>query len=564
MDMSSLINDYMDDANQHLSAFDSALMDMERDGFNKDTVLSILGTLHTFKGNSGMMGFESLKAYIHVIEELLKKVLEGETNIDLALDPLLDSANVIRNCLTGIEKESEPPDLAAEIMQIQSAIEGNGTTGDKKSLTLQSYLGTKTDTIKVDFQKLDTLLNLVGEMVIFKTRLFQIEERIREQLQDKSLHRELNESLQLVERTVSELQEGIMNARMLPVRVVFTRFTRMVRDIAKQSNKQVNFSFEGEDTELDKTVIDELGEPLLHLIKNAVDHGLETPEQRISAGKSPAGTIKLTAIQESNYIIIKVSDNGRGIDPEHVKEKALHQGLIHEDDALDRDFLLSLIFTPGFSTKDVATDESGRGIGLDVVSRNISRLNGQVTLESQLGRGSTFTIKLPLSLAIIPALMAEASGETFAIPMSAVDESVKVREEEIHIVNNKEVVRLRDRIMPVIRLGDFFNLKGERPNRFYLVVVGKAEKKIAIAVDKLRDQQEIVIKPLDETMGKSHGIAGASILGDGKIILIVDVMAFWDMGAATAPGLGANRGTEQDACLEKQTHATNKSHKGGI
>ena len=399
-------------------------------------------------------------------------------------------------------------------------------------LILASYLGTKTDTIKVDFKRLDALLDLVGELVIFKTRLNQIETGIRETINNKALSKEFNEGLELMGKTISGLQEGIMRSRMLPVSHVFNKFPRMVRDLSKSQGKDIRLVFEGEDTELDKTVIDELEEPLLHIIRNAIDHGIEVRQERTTKGKPPQGRIKLSASQESNYVTIKVEDDGKGIDYEHVLESAVQKGLVKAEDPFDKESILALIFSPGFSTKQVATDVSGRGIGLDVVNKNISRLNGHIIVESLIGKGTAFTIKLPLSLAIIPALMAEAGEEVYAIPMSAVDESIKVREEDIHVINNHEVIRFRERVMPVVRLDDFFGLERKRMKRFYLVILGRADKRLAIAVDRLKGQQEIVIKPLDETFGKSFGIAGASILGDGRIVLIADVMAFWDAGDA--------------------------------
>lgn len=533
MDFTELIRDYLDDANSHLSAYDTALISFEKEGLNKEMAVEVLGTLHTLKGNSGMMGFEPLKNYIHQIETVIKDVLEGKLEFLTVLEGLLESANVIRTTLITIEKDPMTPvDLTEQMVGIMHLRDGNGhhSAGQvqHQQVSLDAYLGAKTDTIKVDFKRLDDLLNLVGELVIFKTRMSQIENKMKAEATAKPMVREFNESMTLIGKTVAEMQEGIMKIRMLPVRAVFSKFPRMVMDIARGQGKQVNVTFEGEDTELDKTVIDELGEPLLHVVRNAIDHGIEPREDRIRKGKNPVGKLVLTASQESNYIIIKVKDDGKGIDIEKIRAKAIEKGLVKEEDILTRDDILSLIFSAGFSTKDVASDISGRGIGLDVVNRNISKLNGQVTLDSVPDRGSTVTIKLPLSLAIIPALMAESQTEIYAIPLTSVDESVKIKESDIHRINNKEVIRLRDKVLPILRLGDFFNLKGKRLKKFYLVVIRKGERRIALAVDRLKGQQDIVIKPLDDTFGKSKGVTGASILGDGRIVLIIDTLAFWD------------------------------------
>jgi two-component system chemotaxis sensor kinase CheA len=462
---------------------------------------------------------------------VLKKTNDNDSELGASLDALFDSANVIRNAIQGIAKEPAfVPDLTEHIMSLQQKLEGGYASTEIEAVDPSSYLGTKTDTIKVDFKRLDDLLNLVGELVIFKTRLNQIESDIRETINNKALSKEFNEGLELMGKTISGLQEGIMRARMLPVSRVFNKFPRMVRDLSKSQGKDIRLVFEGEDTELDKTVIDELEEPLLHIIRNAIDHGIEVRKERTLKGKPPQGRIKLSASQESNYVTIKIEDDGKGIDYEHVRESAVQKGLVKAEDPFDKESILALIFSPGFSTNQVATDVSGRGIGLDVVNKNISRLNGHIIVDSIVGRGTAFTIKLPLSLAIIPALMAEAADEVYAIPMSAVDESIKVREEDIHIINNHEVIRFREKVIPVVRFDDFFGLKRKRMKRFYLVILGRADKRLAIAVDRLKGQQEIVIKPLDETFGKSYGIAGASILGDGRIVLIADVMAFWNAG----------------------------------
>jgi len=528
MDYSSLIRDYIDDAEGHLRVFDEALLYLEKNGLDRPLIQSTLGALHTLKGNSGMMGFESLKSFIHHVEGILKDTLEEKIPLKSALEPLFESANTIRNAIKEIEKNpSSEPDLKKEIARLTSPKDSQ-----KSDFSLQNYLGSKTDTIRVDFRRLDELLNLVGELVIFKTRLTEIGGKIKNNLaslgnNQKTLYTELNEGLQSLGKTVTEIQEGIMKIRMLPVRVVFSKFPPMVRDIAKRQGKEVEIVFSGEDTELDKTVIDELGEPLLHIIRNAVDHGIESPDERLSIGKPPAGRLSISASQESNLVIIKVEDDGRGLDTERIKDRAIKLGLINPDASISRHEILNLIFTPGFTTSEMASDISGRGIGLDVVQKSISKLNGQITVESTLKKGTSFIIKLPLSLAIIPALMTETSGELYAIPMSAVEESIKITDRDIHIVNNKEVVRLREQILPIVKLNRFFGLREREKKKHYLVIIKKTDRKIALSVDKLRGRQEIVIKPLDDTLGKTHGIAGASILGDGKVVLIIDTNALW-------------------------------------
>ncbi len=527
MEYADLIRDFLDDAEGHLNVIDGVLLSMEKSGRDKQQINAALGALHTLKGNSGMMGFESLKGYIHHVEEIIKETGDGEIRLEEALEPLLESANVMRRVFRQIgEDPSARPDLAGETLALIRFSEGSRDTAGAAANDPATYLGARTDTIRVEFKRLDSLLDLVGELLIFKTRLNQIGSDIRQVVPQKSLTKELQNGLELMGKTIAGLQEGIMKARMLPVGHVFSKFHRMVRDLSKSQGKEVRLILSGEDTELDKTVIDELEEPLLHIIRNAIDHAMEMPGERLAAGKDRRASITLSAAQESSQIVIRVRDDGRGIDKEKVRRKAVEAGLLGSDDQVTGENIASLIFSAGFSTRDEVTELSGRGIGLDVVGRNIGRLNGQISVESIEGEGTTFTIRLPLSLAIIPALMAEAAGEVYAIPMSAVDESIRVREDDIHMINNREVIRFRERVMPVVRLGEFFGLQGRRGKKLYLVIVGRAEKFIALAVDRLRGRQEIVVKPLDDTFGKSEGIGGASILGDGRIVLIIDVLSF--------------------------------------
>lgn len=589
----ALIKDFIEDARSRIDSMEMTILEIERDlgsGVVDSHFLNgLLGSLHTLKGNSGMMGYESLKIYIHMIENILKDVLDGKHRLDENfLDLLFGGITALKDSIWQIEENPNVlPDFTTEIKKL-TGYNPSSTTYNKEEIKglpeiqdeFQKYLGSKSNTIRVDFERLDYLLNLVGELVIYKTRLIMAENRIKQIVKDKAFKREFNEITQYIGNTLSELQEGIMKVRMLPVRHVFEKFPRMIRDMAKAEGKQIELYIEGGDTELDKSVIDIIGEPLLHIIRNAIDHGIETTDERIKKGKNPKGVIRIQASQESNYILIKVTDDGRGISKEKVRQKAIEKGIIgselsrgeatspvrsseKENAELD---IYSLIFTPGLSTSDNVTEVSGRGIGLDVVKKNISSLNGTITVKSKEGIGTTFAIKLPLTLAIIPALMVEASKETYAIPLASVEESIKVRDTDIHWINNREVIKQRDNVLPLIRLGDFFNLgnppspypsppwgegnsylsprgegisflsplpRGERievrenQKRFYVVVIGKSERRIGIAVDKLKGQQEIVIKGLDDSLGRPKGIAGATILGDGRVVLILDVTTLW-------------------------------------
>jgi len=309
---------------------------------------------------------------------------------------------------------------------------------------------------------------------------------------------------------------------MLPIRNVFQRFPRMVRDLAKQKGKEVELAFFGEDTEIDKTVIDALGDPILHLIRNSIDHGIEPPEIRLKAGKQRAGNIHLSAKQESSHIVISVKDDGAGMDSDRIRRKAIEKGLASADQQLSEEDIFSLVFLPGFSTVEKVSETSGRGVGLDVVKKVISSFNGIIEVKSEPGLGTEFVLKMPLTLAIIPALLVEASGGLFAIPLSAVLESVKIPAMELHRVDGKEVVQLRASVMPIKRLSQVLGLPRNETSWYYLVVLGRAERRVGLIVDRLRGQQEVVIKALDDYLGDTFGVSGATILGDGQVVLIVD------------------------------------------
>ena len=391
-------------------------------------------------------------------------------------------------------------------------------------------------TIRVDIDRLDALLNLVGELVINRTRISDIASTLDRLMKNKTkgtdastaivspLAKDLADSAALLARTTNEIQESIMKVRMVPIGQVFDRFPRLVRDVAKARGKEVVLEISGAETDLDKTIVDEVGEPLMHLLRNNVDHGIETPDERVRLGKSRAGTIKLNAYHEGNQIIIEVSDDGAGIDLEKVRARALKQGLITADDRLSDRETVELIFTPGFSTADVVSDVSGRGVGMDVVKRNITRLKGVFDVDTVPGQGTRFTIKLPLTLAIIQALLVRVVDELYAIPLDSVIESQRVEMPDVRTVHGNEVITLRGQVVPLVRIAEFFELGGDRdPQKVMIVIVGLQGKQVGLVVDSFEGEQEIVIKPLSDVVGRIAGISGATILGNGSISLIIDV-----------------------------------------
>lgn len=370
--------------------------------------------------------------------------------------------------------------------------------------------------VRVDLERLDKFMNMVSELVIHRTRLEQISTNHR--LTD------LNETLEQVARTTSDLQDLVMKIRMLPLDIVFNRFPRMIRDLSLELGKEIDFVIEGQDTELDRTVIDEIGEPLIHLIRNAVDHGIEpTKEERVLNGKKPEGTIKLIAYQEGTKAVIKVQDDGKGINVEKVKAKAEKLGVNTE--AMSYNEIVNLIFMQGFSTKEQVTDISGRGVGMDVVKTKIASLGGTVDLISESGKGSTFIITLPLTLQIIKALLVKVGEETLAISLGYIDRVIDFTPDLIKKTNNKEVLMYRDNVIPLIRVNEHLGINSGELEKSFVVIVKVGEKVVGLLVDSLLGQQEIVIKPLGKTLQGLKEYIGATILGDGLVTLILDVAA---------------------------------------
>ncbi len=374
--------------------------------------------------------------------------------------------------------------------------------------------------VRVDIDKLDTLMNLVGELVINKVRLEQI----------GTTHRltELTETLEQMDRVTTDLQSVVMKVRMVPVGQVFNRFPRMVRDIAKELNKDINLTIEGEETELDRTVIDEIGDPLMHLLRNSLDHGVEHPDDREAKGKPRTGEVGLIARHEGNNVVIMVTDDGSGIDADKIRSKAVEKGMITQEEAdnLDDSDAVRLVFLPGFSTAEKITDISGRGVGMDVVRSKIESLGGHVDVETKIDEGSVFKIKLPLTLAIIQALLVKVQEEMYAIPLGSIDSTINITSDDIKTVQNKEVIVLRGQIIPIIRLGDVLSVprSEETENEdIFVVVVHLGDRKAGIVVDNLIGQQEIVIKTLGKLLVGLKIFSGATVLGDGRVALILDV-----------------------------------------
>ncbi len=445
-----------------------------------------------------------------VTKETSQKVEEtilGVSEIESVSVKAYDSTAVPTN--KSEEKNAEKPDQKA-----------NAATPAEHANNQNTKQQLSNKTVRVNIDRLDTLMNLVSELIIVKTQLEGLEVGASE------VESNYNDSVEYLERITTSLHDAVMKVRMVPVETVFNRFPRMIRDISRKLGKEIELVMSGEETELDRTVIDEIGDPLIHLLRNAADHGLETTEERVSLGKPRKGTIKLQAYQDGNSVMIVVEDDGKGININKVKSKAIDKGTITKEEAatMTEKELIELLFRPSFSTAEKISDLSGRGVGLDVVKSKITALGGHVEVETEWGKGSKFIVRLPLTLAIIQALMISVADDKYAIPLSNIQNIEDVYKEDIKLVQNQEVIVVRDEIIPIIRLRDVLGLPEEEDKDMMMgVIVKKGEKQVGFIVDSLIGQQEIVIKSLGKYLSGIDIIAGATILGNGEVALILDV-----------------------------------------
>jgi len=484
-------------------------------GFNAYKICVRLKEGTVLKSVRAYMVFKTLEDGGEIIHsEPSATDLENE-NFGLDFTLILVSKNGAEEVRNKIMQIAEIDDVEISSVSIEGAsrIQKEDTvTGEQESsIERQDIKGSSRigQTIRIDVERLDELMNLVGELVIQRTRLAQI--------------RELGNATDELARITNELQSLVMKVRMIPIEQVFNRFPRMIRDLSQELNKKVRLEIYGAETELDKTVVDAMGDPLMHLLRNAVDHGIEPPEERVKLGKPEEGLVKLSAYHEGNNIYIEVEDDGAGIDIEKVRKKAIEKGITTEDSAnrMTEEDLYSLLFLPGFSTSERATDVSGRGVGMDVVKRRVEELNGSIRLESKEGKGTRVIIRLPLTLAIIQSLLVKVSEETYAIPLSNIEEIVKLDRSEIATIKNREVLYSRGRVIPLYRLSHVLALEGDGCN--FAVIVRTGGKQLGIAVDGLIGEEEIVIKSIDKMVNLNRSFVGATILGNGRVALILDV-----------------------------------------
>jgi len=580
-EMKEIFESFIVETGEILDSLDLELVELEKSPEDVDLLNSIFRSFHTIKGTSGFLGLEKLQKVTHKCEDILNKLRKGEARLNsYIMDAILDAFDKIKILVSTIETQKnekveventitllvsiyqeleagkipqgstppphqqKKPDVVQENHKEEehepeeheteedAANEINVQIQDSSSAAAKEIMKSapkqKDNTIRVDVERLDDLLNIVSELVLGRNRLSQVNTEVSLEYEGTKLSRDLAEASKQIDLMTTELQLAVMKTRMIKIGKVFNRFPRLIRDLAKETKKDVELLIIGEDTELDKTLIEEINDPLVHLVRNSIDHGIELPEVRIKKGKDPKGHIILSAEHEGNNIIIIIEDDGKGINPEVIKEKAVSKGMITREKAneLSKQEIYNLIFLPGFSTTEVVTNVSGRGVGMDVVRTNVTKLRGLINIESVVDKGTKIIIKLPLTLAIIQGLLVKVSSQTVVIPLNSVIEVVKVANDEIYTINHNEVIRIRESVLPLIRIDKLlYSSSGEVNQNIwqYVVIVGIAEKRFGIRVDALVGQKEVVIKSLGNYLGNINGIAGSTIMGDGKVVMILDV-----------------------------------------
>jgi len=579
-----ILSDFVMESLESLETVEVSLMDLEQDPGNLDSINAIFRSFHTIKGVSAFLDLERINMLAHRAENLLDKARSAEISIEATvIDIILESVDSLKKLIQGVQKGLEKGisldmglDVTPLVHRIDEIQEKADQIGDKpvgeimiqkgeitpkelekglerqkqepgkkigqilvenKSVESKSVVGALRDQkktgmrhmdlqVKVDTKKLDNLVDLTGELVIAQSMLRQ--NPVILAARDQKLMHNLGQLNQIT----SGLQTTAMAMRMVPIKSTFQKMVRLVRDLAKNSGKHVRLEMSGEDTEIDRNVVDELYEPMVHMIRNSVDHGIGTPEQRKKQGKNKSGTIHLMAYHQAGNIVVEISDDGRGLDKDKIIEKAKANHLITDERKLSESEIYNLIFQPGFSTAKQVTDVSGRGVGMDVVKKGIEKLRGKVEINSRPGRGSTFIINLPLTLAIIEGMVVRVGKERFIIPALSILESLRPTKKQYSTVEGKgEMILSRGKLIPLIRLDQIFNIKSDSFNPWegLVVVVEYEDRQICLFLDELLGKEEVVIKSLGETLKDTKGIAGGAIMGDGKVGLILDMAGIWDL-----------------------------------
>ncbi|MFI5232196.1 MAG: chemotaxis protein CheA [Gemmatimonadales bacterium] len=546
-----LLGDFVVESRDCLEGAEAALLALENDPANAEAINTVFRAFHTIKGTSAFLGLVRITTFAHSAESLLSAVREGKIPFTPACaDLALRSADMLKSLLGAIEGAAPggrmpvPANHDALLAALGrlDAIEANADMGAPASASAarsdepaaepiteaatgpgervsKDARGAEAS-VRIRTDRLDRLIDMVGELVIAQAMISQDETVV------KTGRQELSRKVVHAGKIVRELQDLSMSMRMVPMRATFQKMVRLARDAAHRSGKQVELALEGEDTEIDRNMVDVIADPLVHMVRNAVDHGVEAPAARAAAGKPPVGRLRLAAYHAGGNVVVELEDDGKGLDRERIVRKAIEKGLIESEKGMSDADIFKLIFEPGFSTNEVVTDLSGRGVGMDVVRRNIESIQGRIEIASEAGRGSKFTFRLPLTLAITDGMAVRVGGERYIIPIIHIQICFRPSATDLSTIHGRgEMVALRDQLMPMVRLHRFFDVRGAQPEptEALLVVLFAGDKRCALLVDELLGQQQVVAKPLGAGMKGRRGIAGGAILGDGRVGLILDV-----------------------------------------
>lgn len=535
---------FREEANDCLAALETGILNLEHKN-DPETLNAIFRAAHSLKGLAGAVGHRPMTELTHSLETIFDHLRQGTLSVaQTVIDDLLGSVDLLKALCDEITTQQPAEiDIGPLLNRLQVLVDSQKVPPDQHSLTLdpeesiatggQPNANMAESTVRISVERLDALMNLVGQLVTDRTHLLQVENDLNARYgSEVSALSQLTVHLNHV---VTQLQDEVMRARMLPMGALFSRFPRLVRDGARLAGKQVDLLIEGETTELDRSVIEVIGDPLIHLLRNAVDHGIEPPEERQAAGKSPAGIVHLTASSAEGQIVVTISDDGRGIDPLSIRHSAVNSGLISEAEAaqMSQEELVDLSFRPGLTTATEVTELSGRGVGLDVVRTNLERLGGSVVVTSQLGQGTTFRLTMPLTLALVQAMLVSVHKTVYAIPITSINGSLYLSEAPLKTIKRKPVLEWQTETVPLLDLRQFFsppkpaawseNGSARQSIKSSIVRVNWGKLQAGLIVDRIIGQQEIVVKSLSPILGQLPGLSGASILGDGRIALIVDI-----------------------------------------
>jgi two-component system chemotaxis sensor kinase CheA len=555
-EMDEIINEFIIEAEEILDQLDPLFVELEQKGQDPEIINEIFRGMHTLKGAAGFLGFQNVVDVAHRAEAILKRLREGEMLISPEItDAILKATDTLRMLIVHIKAKEEVKEDLSPVLKLLDSVLSQETfkivetklqTQEEKiqpAVPLKPEFEEKTSkteetvsqpkekekevaTLRVDVARIDKVMDLAGEIVLARNRLLNLASKLEVRYAGDEQVEGLVETTAFLDRVTSDLQLAVMKMRMQPLQKVFVKFPRMVRDLARTLGKDIDLEIIGEDTEVDKSVIEHIGDPLVHIIRNSIDHGIESPDERVLKGKLQKGKITINAYQKGTQIVIDIVDDGKGIDVEAVKAKAITRGLItlEEAEKMSNDAIINLIFLPGFSTKDVSTEVSGRGVGMDVVKSNVAKLNGYVEIFTEKDKGTTFRISLPLTLAIMQAMMIQVGEEIYAIPQSMIEETLRIGTSQVKEVAGQKVLTIRERVLPLFILNELLGVLGSsNADQKYILVASVGDRRFCIAVDAVLGQEEIVIKTINGIDSEACGIMGATITGDGKVVLILDL-----------------------------------------